>query len=270
MNRGKLVAGAILLSGAIAGGLLWWTENYAYYEPVRMDAVTITATTFDGTLDPLPIADFEGIDADTSPLRFRACFTTSASLAMMSETYRPYAEATPLNSPGWFDCYDAGELTDLRQVATHQRQQMPLIDTAYGANSLDRRLVAEVTAKRVTGVRRQGDDTTLTNDLRRPAQQPLLRIVRMYRNVLCHRPPPGSERFPDGFQPIRQRRQLTKIEIALARSVKIGTARRQKAVLPGVTSENVNVFLRVTARHHLHGASTQILEFAQKTPHFGA
>ena len=118
MNRGKLVAGAILLSGAIAGGLLWWTENYAYYEPVRMDAVTITATTFDGTLDPLPIADFEGIDADTSPLRFRACFTTSASLAMMSETYQPYAEATPLNSPGWFDCYDAGELTDALEAGT--------------------------------------------------------------------------------------------------------------------------------------------------------
>ena len=111
MNKGRLVASAIILTGAIAGGLLWWTENYAYYEPVATGAVTITATRFDGVLDPLPISDFEGIDAETSPLRFRACFSTPLSLAMMTETYQPYEDATPLNTPGWFDCYDAGELT---------------------------------------------------------------------------------------------------------------------------------------------------------------
>ncbi len=109
--NGKFAVSAIVLSAAVAGGLLWWTETRAYYEPVAADAVTIAATRFDGVVDPLPIADFEGIDADTSPLRFRACFTTSLSLAMMTETYQPYEEATPLNTPGWFDCYDAGSLT---------------------------------------------------------------------------------------------------------------------------------------------------------------
>ena len=111
MTRGQFVTAAILLSAAAAGSLLWWTETRAYYEPVSMEAVTISATTFDGVVDPLPIADFEGIDADTSPLRFRACFTTPLSLALMTETYQPYAGATPLNTPGWFDCYDAGTLT---------------------------------------------------------------------------------------------------------------------------------------------------------------
>lgn len=107
---GKIVSFVILLFAAVAGGLLWWTENYAYYEPVSADALTIRATTFDGVADPLPVADLEGIDADTSPLRFRACFTTPISLATMTETYQPYEGATPLNTPGWFDCYDAGEL----------------------------------------------------------------------------------------------------------------------------------------------------------------
>jgi hypothetical protein len=110
MNKGKIVASLIVLSGVVAGGLLWWTENYAYYEPVSAGALTIRATTFDGVADPLPVADLQAIDADTSPLRFRACFTTPLSLAMMSETYQPYEGATPLNTPGWFDCYDAGAL----------------------------------------------------------------------------------------------------------------------------------------------------------------
>lgn len=107
----KLVISAILLSAATVGSLLWYTETRAYYEPISADAVTISATTFDGVVDPLPIADFEGINADTSPLRFRACFSTPISLATMTETYQPYQGATPLNTPGWFDCYDAGALT---------------------------------------------------------------------------------------------------------------------------------------------------------------
>lgn len=118
MTRGQFVTAAILLSAAAAGALLWWTETRAYYEPISLDAVTISATTFDGVVDPLPIADFEGIDADTSPLRFRACFSTPLSLATMTETYQPYEGATPLNTPGWFDCYDAGTLTRALEAGT--------------------------------------------------------------------------------------------------------------------------------------------------------
>jgi len=117
-NKGKLVALILVLSGAIAGGLLWWTENYAYYQEVSADSVTITATTFDGVPDLLPVSDFRAIDADTSPLRFRACFTTPLSLATMTETYQPYEGATPLNTPGWFECYDARALTRALEEGT--------------------------------------------------------------------------------------------------------------------------------------------------------
>ena len=117
-NKGKLVALAILLSGAIAGGLLWWTENYAYYEEVSADAVTITATTFDGVADPLPVADVEAIDADTSPLRFRACFTTPDQPCHDDRDLPALPGATPLNTPGWFDCYDAGALTRAMEDGT--------------------------------------------------------------------------------------------------------------------------------------------------------
>ena len=111
MSSGRIVATLLVLSAATAGGLLWFTETRAFYEPVSADAVTISATTFDGVAEPLPVTDVEAIDADSSPLRFRACFTTPVSLATMTESYRPYPDATPLNTPGWFDCYDAGALT---------------------------------------------------------------------------------------------------------------------------------------------------------------
>ena len=118
MNSGRIVATLLVLSAATAGGLLWFTETRAFYEPVSADAVTISATTFDGVAEPLPVTDVEAIDADSSPLRFRACFTTPVSLATMTETYRPYPDATPLNTPGWFDCYDAGALTQVLEDGT--------------------------------------------------------------------------------------------------------------------------------------------------------
>jgi hypothetical protein len=50
---------------------------------------------------------FEAIDADSSPIRYRACFTTTMSIAMATETYVTLDDATPRNAPRWFDCFDA-------------------------------------------------------------------------------------------------------------------------------------------------------------------
>jgi hypothetical protein len=57
--------------------------------------------------EPILAEDVTGIDSDSSPIRFRACFTTPLSLAMLSETYVAYTDAEPLVAPGWFDCFDA-------------------------------------------------------------------------------------------------------------------------------------------------------------------
>jgi hypothetical protein len=50
---------------------------------------------------------FTAIDANSSPIRYRACFTTPMSHALLSETYEIYEQAEPLTAPEWFDCYDA-------------------------------------------------------------------------------------------------------------------------------------------------------------------
>ncbi len=55
--------------------------------------------------------DFEGIDAETSPLKFKACFQAVNSIPMMTETYVVYDDPTPLKGPPWFRCYRHKKIT---------------------------------------------------------------------------------------------------------------------------------------------------------------
>jgi hypothetical protein len=106
--NGKLIAGFLVLTGVIAGGVMYWLQVYAYYEPVTfVPGAEIVLTPIIGDGPEAIVADaVTGIDAKSSPLRFRACFTTPTSLATLTETYRVYENAVPLITPGWFDCFD--------------------------------------------------------------------------------------------------------------------------------------------------------------------
>ncbi|MDZ4093393.1 MAG: DUF6446 family protein [Paracoccaceae bacterium] len=112
--NGKFVAGFIVLSGLVAGVAIYWLQVYAFYQPVRFTpGAEIRLTPIIGELPEAIIAnDVQGIDAGSSPLRFRACFTTPLSQAMLTETYRIYEDAVPLTTPGWFDCFDANHIGD--------------------------------------------------------------------------------------------------------------------------------------------------------------
>ena len=104
--NGKIIVIAILLSSLVAGIALYYLQVYGFYEPVTEQDVQLVSIVSDKP-EPISFVTFEAIDADSSPIRFRACFTTNLSLAMLSETYVGLAEATPRNAPGWFDCFDA-------------------------------------------------------------------------------------------------------------------------------------------------------------------
>lgn len=111
--NGKIAAGFIVLTAAIAGIAIYYLQVYAYYDrvPASAPAAEIVLAPLSGDPPETIVADnFEGIDADSSPLRFRACFTTPLSLAMLTETYRVYDNAVPLTGPGWFGCYDAAAI----------------------------------------------------------------------------------------------------------------------------------------------------------------
>lgn len=112
MNAGKLAAGGLIVTGIAAGALMYWLQVYAFYQPVAFGPGNeIRLTPIGSTIPEVIVADeVEGIDAESSPLRFRACFSTPLSQAMLTETYQIYEDPVPLNGPGWFDCYRAPEI----------------------------------------------------------------------------------------------------------------------------------------------------------------
>ncbi len=109
MNVGRLAAGFLVVIGALGGVAMWYLQVYAYYEPVAFqpgEEIRLTPIVSDQP-EPILAEGVTGIDSDSSPIRFRACFTTPLSLAMLTETYVTYEGAEPLVAPSWFDCFDA-------------------------------------------------------------------------------------------------------------------------------------------------------------------
>jgi hypothetical protein len=107
---GKFLAALIVVCALAAGGGIYYLQVYGYYERIEAQGDDVVLTRADGVTEPLPISDFEAIDADSSPIRYRACFTTPLSLDEASATYADYPQAEPLNAPGWFECFDAEEI----------------------------------------------------------------------------------------------------------------------------------------------------------------
>ncbi len=112
---GKILAGAIVLSALIAGIAIYYLQVYAFYDevPAGTPAAQLRLTSLvSGTPEEVLFEGYEGIDSESSPIRYRACFTTPMSQSMLSETYVIHDKAVPLVAPGWFDCFDATALGD--------------------------------------------------------------------------------------------------------------------------------------------------------------
>lgn len=111
MRAGQWVVIGLVGSAVLVGGGIWYMQEYGFYAPIdpqsERASVMIVARE-DGSAQPLAVRDFQGIDAGSSPIRYRACFTTDPPA--MDEAM-PYPDPTPLIGPGWFDCFDAGQLT---------------------------------------------------------------------------------------------------------------------------------------------------------------
>ncbi|MBY6116518.1 histidine kinase [Mameliella alba] len=127
MTAGKFMAVAIVAVALIFGAVVYYAQVYYFYE--TLDATgpeDVMLTTLQGDRIALPHSDFRAIDADSSPIRFRACFTTDVTPAEAAQTFEPYEGGQPRNAPGWFDCFDAETLGDTiaagkAQVFTGQR-----------------------------------------------------------------------------------------------------------------------------------------------------
>jgi hypothetical protein len=109
---GRIAVVLILAVALIAGAALWWLQTRAFYEPVAFTpgAEILLTPRGGGAPEVLPVAEITGIDATSSPIRFRACFTTPVPPAALAAGYAPYPRAVPLTAPGWFRCFDAAAI----------------------------------------------------------------------------------------------------------------------------------------------------------------
>lgn len=111
---GKLVAILILGTALLVGGGIWFAQTRLYYAPVE-GPVTLTLAAPDGALTTLPARDVEAIASNASPLGFRACFRAELDVASLGTDIpaEPRARPEPTVAPGWFPCFDAGEVAGL-------------------------------------------------------------------------------------------------------------------------------------------------------------
>jgi hypothetical protein len=106
-RRGAVKGRAVLVGMGLAlvvfAAALWWFQTRAWYEEVTgVETATVAGR-------EVPVTGWRGIDAVSSPIKLRACFRIDPGALADA----PMAEApTPLTAPGWFDCFDAGALTE--------------------------------------------------------------------------------------------------------------------------------------------------------------
>ncbi len=106
---GKLLALFLLAVAAFGGMGMYYLQVYGFYSEVQAagaEDVQLTSL-ISGAPETVPHEAFQAIDAESSPLRYRACFTTPLSQALLTETYVLYDKAIPTVAPGWFKCFDA-------------------------------------------------------------------------------------------------------------------------------------------------------------------
>ncbi|WP_436397771.1 DUF6446 family protein [Roseobacter sp. S98] len=117
--NGKIVGTVIMVSALVAGAALYYLQVYGFYEEASADVQEVRLMSLTAQEPVAILAEgIEAIDAESSPIRFRACFRTSSSLAMLTETYVGLDRAVPRNAPEWFDCFDASALAAELQAGT--------------------------------------------------------------------------------------------------------------------------------------------------------
>ena len=134
--NGKIVGGAIVISALAAGAFVYWTQEYAYYHDAAFtpgEEIRLTSIE-SGQPEAIVADDVQGIDAESSPLRFRACFHTPLTQGMLTETYRLYDAPEPTVGPRWFDCFDAGVI----DAALEKGEALAFLSEANVAPGIDR------------------------------------------------------------------------------------------------------------------------------------
>ncbi|MEM7057646.1 MAG: DUF6446 family protein [Pseudomonadota bacterium] len=105
--NGRVLMAASLAVLAVFGIALWWFQTRAFYEEFAVDAIRV------GDVE-VPVTDFQGIDAKTSPIKLRACMKVAPEDFDNAE---PAPNATPLVAQSWFNCFNAKALSRALEAA---------------------------------------------------------------------------------------------------------------------------------------------------------
>jgi len=106
---GKFLAILIIVCAVGAGGGMYYLQVYGYYEEVELnpgqDVVLVPQSGEEGVAIAYDM--FQAIDASSSPIRYRACFTTALTREELAQIYTVSEQHQPRIAPGWFGCFDA-------------------------------------------------------------------------------------------------------------------------------------------------------------------
>jgi hypothetical protein len=86
---------------------VYYTQVYAYYEEVEAPASYILAGADGFPVRAVEVQGFRGIDAGSSPIRYRACFDGPALPLERIDDVPRLEDPRPPVAPEWFDCFDA-------------------------------------------------------------------------------------------------------------------------------------------------------------------
>jgi hypothetical protein len=103
--KGRTVGLILIGCGLIAGVAMVYLQLFAFYD--RPGPVPMTLTRIDGAVVEIPAEDMDTIDSASSPIRFRACFTSPLTVTQLADLYEPFPDPEPLVAPFWFSCFDA-------------------------------------------------------------------------------------------------------------------------------------------------------------------
>jgi hypothetical protein len=107
--RGKILVVTILLTSFLAGATMYYLQVYGFYAKVDLEqsnGITLVNLSTQEA-EEIEVVNFKGIDADSSPIRFRACFEVQQSIDILREKYIMLAVAMPRNAPNWFECFNS-------------------------------------------------------------------------------------------------------------------------------------------------------------------
>lgn len=107
--NGRVVVGGLVGLAALAGAAMYYLQVYHFYDRVTLPAENVVVARAQGGAVVLGAQGIEAIDAGSSPIRFRACFTLPPGTTLPEDAI-PYPEAEPLTAPGWFSCFDAAAI----------------------------------------------------------------------------------------------------------------------------------------------------------------